>query len=349
MDTDGSNYSGLHYFGGGAADGWLPLGGLTLDSGKLYGVTYSGGDSDLGTVFSIDTDGTNFTLLHEFAGGLNDGSGPDGSLTLDSGKLYGTTSGGGDSDIGTIFSLDTDGSNFTLLHEFAGGAEDGDWPRGNLIPDSGKLYGMTGYGGDYDEGTIFSMDTDGSDFTLLCEFSGGSNDGGNPSGSLILESGRLYGMTQESSSMENLGEIYSIGTDGSNFAVLHKFTGEDGVAPSGLTLDSGKLYGTTSMGGSAWDYPLGLGYGTVFVIPIPLLGDADHDGLVSADDYASVQANFGNTGDPGILGDANWDGMVSADDFTSIQAYFGNHAPEPATLGLLVLGGLALLRRRRLV
>ena len=53
-----------------------------------------------------------------------------------------------------------------------------------------------------------------------------------------------------------------------------------------------------------------------------LLGDANHDGLVSADDYASVQANFGNTS-----------GGMSA-------------VPEPATLGLLAIGLIAVLRKR---
>ena len=85
-----------------------------------------------------------------------------------------------------------------------------------------------------------------------------------------------------------------------------------------------------------------------------LLGDANIDGLVSADDYASVQANFGNTGAAGggLLGDANHDGLVSADDYASVQANFGNTSggmsavPEPATLGLLVIGLIAVLRRR---
>ena len=83
-------------------------------------------------------------------------------------------------------------------------------------------------------------------------------------------------------------------------------------------------------------------------------GDANCDGVVSAGDYASVQANFGNTGDPHILGDANGDGVVSAGDYSSVQANFGNTAgaqselvPEPATMGLLALSGLALIRKRR--
>ncbi|HDY65438.1 MAG TPA: hypothetical protein ENH84_04300, partial [Phycisphaerae bacterium] len=52
--------------------------------------------------------------------------------------------------------------------------------------------------------------------------------------------------------------------------------------------------------------------------PEPLYGDANHDGMVSADDYASIQIHFGDTGDIGILGDANWDGVVSADDYAAV-------------------------------
>ena len=87
-----------------------------------------------------------------------------------------------------------------------------------------------------------------------------------------------------------------------------------------------------------------------------LLGDANQDSVVSADDYASVQANFGNTGaaDGSLLGDANHDGAVSADDYASVQANFGNTSgsgmsavPEPVTMALLGIGGLLALARRR--
>ena len=80
-------------------------------------------------------------------------------------------------------------------------------------------------------------------------------------------------------------------------------------------------------------------------------GDANNDDLVSADDYASVQGAFGNTGAIGIPGDANCDGLVSADDYASVQSNFGTTyagatVPEPGTFLLLALGGLMTLRRR---
>ena len=76
-----------------------------------------------------------------------------------------------------------------------------------------------------------------------------------------------------------------------------------------------------------------------------LPGDANNDGVVSADDYGSVQLHFGDTGEVNIPGDANLDGVVSADDYGSVQLHFGETAgmgsvpvPEPATMGLPVVG-----------
>ncbi len=55
-----------------------------------------------------------------------------------------------------------------------------------------------------------------------------------------------------------------------------------------------------------------------------------------------------------LLGDANGDDVVSADDYGSVQLYFGNTRgmgsvpiPEPATLSLLAMTGMAVLMSRR--
>ena len=213
----------LHEFEGGPNDGMCPYGSLILDSAKLYGMTRAGGafyDYDGvydgypplkgGTAFSMDTDGNNFALLHHFGAGSDDGEWPFDSFILEAGKLYGMTYKGGHANGGVVFSMDTDGSNFTLLHEFAWA--DGAFPRGNLTLSSGRLYGMThGYSATGVGDVIFSMDTDGSTFTLLHEFVGGNDDGSHPSGTLVLDpgSGELYGMTWGGGD-DNMGTIFVI-------------------------------------------------------------------------------------------------------------------------------------------
>jgi hypothetical protein len=91
----------------------------------------------------------------------------------------------------------------------------------------------------------------------------------------------------------------------------------------------------------------------VYELVTMLLGDANGSDTVSADDYASAQSHFGDTGNPGLPGDANGDGVVSADDFAAVQGNFGaargmgGTVPEPATMLLLGAGSLLLLNRKR--
>jgi len=145
----------LHSFSGGA-DGGYPYAGLIGDAaGNLYGTTWVGGASGLGTVFKLDKNG-NQTVLHSFAGGT-DGASPYAGLILDTaGNLYGTTVYGGTSNRGTVFKLDQNG-NETVLHSFS--YADGAYPYGGLIRDSaGHLFGTTTYGGAGDgSGTAFEL------------------------------------------------------------------------------------------------------------------------------------------------------------------------------------------------
>jgi uncharacterized repeat protein (TIGR03803 family) len=196
VDTDGTDFTLLHEFAGFPTDGGDPYGSLTLDGTTLYGMTRYGGETfDAGVVFKVDTDGTDFTLLHEFEG--DDGGHPQGDLTLSGSTLYGMTKDGGDSIAGVVFSMNTDGSGFSLLHEFADDANDGGHPEGSLTLSGSTLYGMTKSGGDSDAGVVFSLNTDGTGFTLWHEFADSVDDGGYPEGSLTLDGLTLYGMTAE--------------------------------------------------------------------------------------------------------------------------------------------------------
>jgi len=71
----------LHRFTG--RDGAQPTAGLAFDSqdAHLYGTTFGGGTSGLGTVFRIQKSGSGFTSLHSFRGG-NDGAYPYAGLGL---------------------------------------------------------------------------------------------------------------------------------------------------------------------------------------------------------------------------------------------------------------------------
>ncbi|MHC4983173.1 MAG: DUF2961 domain-containing protein [Planctomycetota bacterium] len=89
---------------------------------------------------------------------------------------------------------------------------------------------------------------------------------------------------------------------------------------------------------------------TAFYYALPILGDANRDGAVDTQDFTILKANLG---DAGVWDDAdfNGDGLVDTQDFTILKAHLGEGAggavPEPVTMWLLGLAGLAVLRRRR--
>jgi len=103
IDTSG-NETVLYSFTGGA-DGGFPLAGPIRDSvGNLYGTTNGGGAAGAGVVFKIDTSG-NETVLHTFTGGA-DGAVPFAGVVLGpNGNLYGTTIGGGETNVGVVFEI----------------------------------------------------------------------------------------------------------------------------------------------------------------------------------------------------------------------------------------------------
>jgi len=237
----------LHSFG--YSDGAFPYAGLIRDgAGNLYGTTYYGGSSGYGIVFKLSKTGKE-TVLHNFTGSSShDGAYPRAGVILDAqGNLCGTTYQGG-LGYGTVFKVSKAGKE-TVLHSFAGGPSDGEFPYGGLVQDAaGNLYGTTYYGGNYENGTVFKANESG--VTVLYNFTG-SPDGQWPYGGLIRDrAGDLYGTTYKGGTYDE-GTVFELSKAGKE-TVLHSFTYSDGAFPyAGLIRDTaGNFYGTTSKGGS---------------------------------------------------------------------------------------------------
>jgi uncharacterized repeat protein (TIGR03803 family) len=160
------------------------------------------------------------------------------------------------------------GQGFTNLHSFA--FTNGTYPRASLILSGGTLYGTAqnyggGTGGGY--GSVFKMGVDGSNFTALHIFSGGT-DGGNLNSSLVLADGMLYGTAMFGGGL-NYGCLFRISTGGTGLLNLYNFsspstnspyTNADGTYPQGgLILSGSTLYGMAYRGGSA-------GVGIIFAV-----------------------------------------------------------------------------------
>src|ERR1035437_8816202 len=91
------NFTNLYNFTG--FDGAEPKGRLILSGNTLYGTAQLGGSSGNGMVFAVNTKGTGFTNLHDFAvtstnlSGVDtnsDGTYPSAGLMLLGNTLYGT-------------------------------------------------------------------------------------------------------------------------------------------------------------------------------------------------------------------------------------------------------------------
>lgn len=266
--------------------GWWPWSGVIFGpDGALYGTTLGGGvgggSNGYGIVYRLSPPATvcrnvqcpwTETVLYEFQGG-SDGSGPAlGNVVFDrSGNLYGTTSGGGTHDAGTVYKLTPSNGSWTetLLYSFAGGSDGGE-PYSALIFDAaGNLYGTTVIGGGTGCGgngcgTVFELSPSGSGWTerILYTFQG-ATDGQHPYGGLVVDqSGNLFGSTNQGGSAGG-GTIFELSPSGGSWSFsLLQSLGPDSFGLGGpldsLFMDAtGSLYGTTEGDGSD-------GVGTVF-------------------------------------------------------------------------------------
>lgn len=251
INTDGSGYTVLHSFtntsfDGPPLDGGNPYTGLMLGmDGALYGVTSQGGTNLLGTVFRINTNGTGYAVLHHFSG-YSDGMSPQAALTQGSdGTLYGTTIVGGTNGCGTLFKLSANGGGFAVLHAFPI-SSDGAYPHGGLLLASdGALYGTTMSGGQTSAGTVFKVNTDGSGYSVLYNFTRTNGDGAQSWASLTeANAGMFYGTTLNGGT-NGFGTLFRLAMSPNLNAVFSKPTGLQ-VTVTGFSSQPCQIQATTN-------------------------------------------------------------------------------------------------------
>jgi uncharacterized repeat protein (TIGR03803 family) len=218
INPDGSGFSIIKSFAG--PDGMLPLGPVTWSDGVLYGTTESGGAWTNGTVFSLLPDGSGFATLKDFDGQLT--AAPRYSLVVSGGWIYGTTEGSYPSQ-GLVYRLSTDGTQFDVIKAFSPADPvtytnvDGGGTQSGLVASGGALFGSTRGGGFYSSGVLFTLQMDGSGYTVLKHFpvmtNGGSgnypNSEGAAPGRLALAGSTIYGLTKYGGSA-GVGTLFSL-------------------------------------------------------------------------------------------------------------------------------------------
>ncbi len=176
--------------------------GLTMDAaGNIFGFGYSSG----WTVFELAPNGRggwNATVIYLLIPASKHNDAPGAPLVLDkAGNLYGTTSGGGAKNYGTVYQLSRGKKGKwtkKILYSFKGGEHgDGSDPLTGIVFDAAaNIYGATVLGG-LGYGTVYELVAVGKGkYQEKVLWSFNLTDGYGPLGPLILDSaGNLYGTT----------------------------------------------------------------------------------------------------------------------------------------------------------
>ena len=331
VNVDGTGFINLHSFSDPASgsdmgtntDGAKPFAPVVIEGQTLYGTTTVGGPFGRGTLFAVTTNGSSFRILHDFSDA--EGVGPSSGLVLAGDYLFGTSS--TSNDVGTVFTIRTDGSGFSNIYHFIAASpwpftnRDGAFPNA-LVVVSNRLFGTTQYGGIWGEGTVFGLNTDGTQFGVLHTFSARTFqnpgppinlDGAEPQSRLVNWDGTLYGTTTAGAGYGQ-GAVFRLKTDGSDFLNLYSFgalagllappytqVNGDGAFMSELVLAGNTLYAAGSQGGF-WGFgtiveyrPYGLTVLHDFTIDPRLLASTNIDGANPTGVIASGDSLYGAT------------------------------------------------------
>ena len=225
--TPGSAPTTVHAFSDADA---APVDLFAAADGNVYGLTASVNNSAVGgTIFAIDPSGGYRAL---FSIPVSAGGTPASLVRASDGRFYVAAE---RTDIApeTVFMID-DAGTVTNIHTFSGDFTD--HPIGLMQRSDGRLYGTTLNGGDFDLGTVYAIDLDGT-FRVVHSFNAGE---GAALGIDLVETsdGNLYGVTGNG--------LFTI--DSSD--TLTKLQTASGQPPVDLTpgIDE-RLYAPTASGG----------------------------------------------------------------------------------------------------
>jgi len=264
-------------------DGAWARGSLTRSGSTLFGRTSIGGKANSGTIFSVQTNGSQFKKLFDFPSGGDNvvGNQPHHNFMLLAGQtLVGAALLGGNElggqlcqkqdpgapavdtkGNGTLYTIQVDGTGFNAIKLFDGPPNDTCCAHSPPIfsADGTFLFGLTAGGGANNGGTIYSVNLDGSNFQSLYSFAASSGD--QPHGVLTYDSSgtKLLGITSRDGTAKDgktgAGVVFLFDPSNANYQVLWTF--ENGDPNNGSTNDHGfltrigtALYGTTELGGA---------------------------------------------------------------------------------------------------
>ena len=295
---------------GNCPQGGRPDSLIQASNGNFYGAAQDSEEGSSapngGTVFSLTSAGK-FTLLHTFTAGMNknypNGNLPGNLIQGPDGKLYGVTLYGGNDGCngycgyGVIYRINTNGSDFQILHKFCSQTGCADGYAGYFLAtgNDGNIYGSTYYGGSNNGGTIFQIAPATGAYKVVFNFDY-STSGEDPSALVAGPDGTFYGLSF--SSTGGLLFHYTESTGVLTTAVLD-FPLFNGLPSHGsdLTLGpNGNFYGLyiiyAESGEGVFEVDLDGSYLQLFPFYTTVDGAGEPDGLLLGSDGNFWMANY---------------------------------------------------------
>ena len=363
----------------GAGSTWIITGGITVGeygTGTLNitngGAVSNGGggansyigmwSGSMGTV-TVDGTGSTWNSGRLFVGGST------GTLNITGGGAVSNTSGHIGAFSGSTRTVTVDGTGSTWTNSSS--LYVGYYGTGTLNIQNGGAVSNTE--GSISYGSTVTVDGAGSTWTNTTDLYVGYYG----SGTLNIQNGGAVTVGGELSinSPSTLDIILaSLGDPLLDVAGDANLDGTLSVAvDGGLVLDQGDVFTLIDVGTSIIGTFIGLaqgdsvgnfggidlfisyvgGDGNDVTLVVPLPGDVDLDGFVDGDDLSTIISYWGQSLGR-KFGDLNSNGIVDGPDYAEVLSYWNpppeppsQATPEPATLALLLIGALALLRRRK--